>query len=676
MNDIENKYARSLIEAASDPLFAINFDGKIIDINKATVEITGLNRGSVLNSEFVNYFTEPTKAHKFFKDVFSEGFVLDSLLTMKHVDGLLTDVLINGYVLKDNIGTISGAVIVAKDFEKQKWVLDLRIANDELNFQNKEKEKRVEENKELEAYNYSLKLNSQYSLSLIEASRDPLFTISLEGKITDTNNASVRVTDVSKEDLIGSDFIKYFTVPKLAKKAYEEVFSKGFVVDYPLVLIDGHLTNVLFNGSVYKDAQGNVTGAVMVARDITELKKAEKELIEAKAFAELAKGIAEIAQIKAEEATRIAEDSVKAKQQFLSNMSHEIRTPMNAIIGFTKVILKTDLNPKQKEYLQAIKTSGDALIVLINDILDLAKVDSGKMSFEKVPFKMAKSIDAMLHLFDIKSQEKNVQLIKEYDSTIPELLIGDPVRLNQIILNLVSNAVKFTIQGKIIVNVKLVEETDKDVIIEFSVSDTGIGIVKSKLKTIFENFQQATSGTSRIYGGTGLGLAIVKKLVEGQNGTINVKSELNNGSIFSFRLSFQKTLAKVEFLEDSLEIDDELKNIKVLVVEDIKLNQLLMQTLLEDFGFSCEIASNGKIAIKKLQENTYDIILMDLQMPVMNGFETTEYIRKTLKSNIPIIALTADVTRVDIEKCEAVGMNDYISKPVNERILYSKIIGF
>ena len=509
---------------------------------------------------------------------------------------------------------------------------------------------------------------SQYARSLIEASHDPLFTISLEGKIMDTNQASVRVTDVSKEKLIGSDFINYFTEPALAKKGYEEVFTKGFVKDYPLTLIDGKLTSVLFNGSIYKDANDNVIGAVVVARDITEQKKAEKELIEAKAFAELATKIAE-------EALTKAEDSVKAKQQFLSNMSHEIRTPMNAIIGFTKVVLKTELTVKQKEYLEAIKISGDALIVLINDILDLAKVDSGKMTFEKVPFKMSKSIAAMMHLFDIKSQEKNVLLLKEYDDNIPEIVIGDPIRLHQIILNLVSNAVKFTIQGKIIVSVTLVQETAQEVIIEFAVSDTGIGIVESKIESIFENFQQASSGTSRIYGGTGLGLAIVKQLVEGQGGTIQVESIIDQGSIFSFRLPFLKTTESIEMEEEIMELETSLRYINVLVVEDIALNQLLMRTLLDDFGFNCDIASNGKIAIEKLKLKHYDIILMDLQMPIMNGFETTEYIRKELNSDIPIIALTADVTTFDLNKCNAVGMNDYVSKPVDERLLYSKIIG-
>ena len=559
--------------------------------------------------------------------------------------------------------------------EKEKRAAELVIADIELVFQNKEKEKREIANKELEAFSDSLKLASQYSLSLIEASRDPLFTISTTGKITDMNQATVRVIGISREKLIGSDFFDCFTEPAKARKVYQQVFSEGFVVDYPLTMIDGKLTDVLFNGSVYKDNKGNVMGAVVVARDITEQNRIAKELIEAKVFAELSLEIVEEAKRKAESATLIAENAVKAKQQFLSNMSHEIRTPMNAIIGFTKVVLKTDLSPKQKEYLTAIKVSGDALIVLINDILDLAKVDAGKMTFEETPFKLASSISSMLHLFETKIQEKNLILVKEYDEKIPEVIVGDPVRLHQIILNLVSNAVKFTTRGVITVGVKLLKEDEKTVTIHFTVSDTGIGITEHKIKTIFENFQQATSGTSRLYGGTGLGLAIVKQLVEGQHGDINVKSEINEGSTFSFTLNFKKTKAEAELEQVIVELDTEIKNIKILVVEDIALNQLLMKTLLDDFGFGCDIAANGKIAIEKLQNQTYDVILMDLQMPEMNGFDATEYIRKELNSKIPIIALTADVTTVDLAKCKAVGMNDYIAKPVDERLLYSKLIG-
>jgi PAS domain S-box-containing protein len=521
------------------------------------------------------------------------------------------------------------------------------------------------------------KLLSKYSLSLIEASHDPLFAISPDGKITDMNNASVNIIGITRETLIGTDFFNYFTEPQMARKVYQEGFAKGFVADSPLTLRhkDGKLTDVLFNGAVYKDERGKVLGVVIVARDVTEQKRIATELNEAKLSAEMATGVALEAKLKAEHATVIAENAVRAKQQFLSNMSHEIRTPMNAIIGFTKVVLKTDLTPKQTEYLTAIKIGGDTLIVLINDILDLAKVDSGKMTFEKTPFKLALSISAMLHLFETKIQEKNLVLINEFDAKIPEILIGDPVRLHQIILNLVSNAVKFTSEGKITLSVCLISENEEEAIIEFRVSDTGIGIAENKIGYIFENFQQATGGTTRLYGGTGLGLAIVKHLVEGQGGTVTVESKINEGSIFSFILNFQKTKAEAQLVKETFDLSETIKNVKVLVAEDMALNQLLIKTILDDFGFECDIAANGKIATEKLVTNLYDIVLMDLQMPEMNGFEAAGYIRNTLHLTIPIIALTADVTTVDLAKCREVGMDDYIAKPVDDQLLYNKIVG-
>ena len=725
----DSLYASSLIEASLDPLVTISTDGKITDMNQADVTITGIERKELLGTNFYDYFTEPQKAREVCEVVFANGSIKDSPLTFRHKGGKLTDVLFNGSVYRDSEGNVLGAVVVARDISEQKWATELRSVNKELAFQNNEKEKRAEEliiankelafqnnekekraneliiaNKELAFQNNEKEKRAEeliiankelafqaiekekratelrianYARSLIEASLDPLVTISPKGKVTDMNQATVNITGLARKELTGTDFFDYFTEREMAREVYLEVFAKGSVADSPLTIRhkDGKLTDVLINGSVYKDVLGNVLGVVIVARDVTEQKRISTELTEAIVFAELATGIAEEAKFKAESATLIAENAVKAKQQFLSNMSHEIRTPMNAIIGFTKVLLKTELSLKQKEYLTAIKLSGDALIVLINDILDLAKVDAGKMIFEQTPFKMALSISAMLHLFEPKIWEKNLKLVKEYDKSIPEVLVGDPVRLHQIILNLVSNAVKFTNHGKITVSVRLIEENDEDATIEFAVADTGIGIAENKIDKIFENFQQASSGTSRLYGGTGLGLAIVKQLVEAQGGKIGVESKIDEGSVFSFILTFHKTKSDAETEENTVELNKEVKNIKVLVVEDIPLNQLLMRTLLDDYGFECQIASNGKIAIAKLKEKTFDIILMDLQMPEMNGFEATDYIRNKMKLSIPIIALTADVTTVDLAKCKAVGMNDYIAKPVDERLLYNKIVG-
>jgi len=564
---------------------------------------------------------------------------------------------------------IANLELVFQNEEKEKRAAELVIADLELVFQNEEKEKLEIAARELEAFNLSIKRASLYARSLIEASLDPLVTISPEGKITDVNEASAKVTGETRDKLIGTDFSDYFTEPEKAREGYKQVFEKGFVSDYPLTIHhkNGELTDVLYNASVYKDDKGNVLGVFAAARDVTDQKRILEELKEARV-------VAELAMILAEDEKAKAENALQSKQQFLANMSHEIRTPMNAILGFAKVLFKTDLAPNQKEYLDAIKTSGDGLLVLINDILDLAKVDAGKMTFEQTPFKMEFSISTMHKVFDLKIQERNLELVKEYDNKIPEVLIGDAARLHQILLNLLSNAIKFTAKGKITVTVRLLNEDKEKATIEFAIADTGTGIPEDKLESIFENFQQATSATSSTFGGTGLGLAICKQLIEKQGGTILVKSKVNEGSTFCFTLSFQKTNAESKKENVEVELDREIKDIKILVVEDIKLNQLLMRTILDDFKFKYDIADNGKIAIDKLQTETYDIILMDLQMPEMNGFEATEYIRKTMNLKIPIIALTADVTTMDVEKCKAVGMNDYVSKPLDERMLHTKII--
>ncbi|MDP9046971.1 MAG: ATP-binding protein [Bacteroidota bacterium] len=561
---------------------------------------------------------------------------------------------------------IANAELVFQNDEKEKRAAELSIANKELLFQNEEKEKRAAEliiaNKELVFQNDE---KEKRAAELIIANKELAFQ-------NDEKEKRAEELSIANKELAFQNDEKEKRANELIIANKELAFQNDEKEKRAAELFIANEELLFQTGEKEKRA------AELVIADI-ELDFQNKE----KEKREIANKELEEAKSKAESATQIAEEAVKAKQQFLSNMSHEIRTPMNAIIGFTKVMLKTDLSEKQEEYLTAIKVSGDALIVLINDILDLAKVEAGKMSFEKTPFKLAASISSMLHLFETKVQEKNLKLVKEYDSNIPDVLVGDPVRLHQIILNLVSNAVKFTTNGIITVSVRQIENIAQDIVsIKFAVTDTGIGIEENTLDRIFENFQQASSGTSRLFGGTGLGLAIVKQLVEQQGGTISVKSKIDEGSTFSFVLNFQKTKAEAELERGVVELDTEIKNLKVLVVEDIALNQLLMKTFLDDFGFECDIAPNGRVAIEKLSKNAagstkpYDIILMDLQMPEMNGFEATEYIRNKMSSKIPIIALTADVTTVDLAKCKAVGMNDYIAKPIDERVLYTKIAEF
>ncbi len=495
---------------------------------------------------------------------------------------------------------------------------------------------------------------------ILEIAPDGIVVSGHDRTIQMVNSKTEKLFGYSRKEMIGKEIGLLIPISQQSFFSEPEYLTKGLEKELILKRKDSSEVPVEIKLNPFQTIEG-VDVLLVTIHDITERNKITAELINSKN--------------KAEEAVEVAESALKSKQQFLSNMSHEIRTPMNAIVGFTKVLLKTNFSDKQREYLQAIKISGDALIVLINDILDLAKVNAGKMAFEQRPFKMASSISSVIHLFELEAHEKNLELVKEYDPKIPEFLVGDSIRLHQIIVNLMSNAIKFTSKGSISVAVNLLKDDTDTVSIEFAITDTGIGITKENIEQIFNSFQQATSATSRIFGGTGLGLAIAKQLVEKQGGTISVESKVNEGSIFSFILDFQKNTSEVEPETDIEELTTEIINIKVLVAEDMALNQLLIKTILDDFKFENDIAENGIIVIEKLKSKSYDIILMDLQMPEMNGFEATEYIRNVMNSDIPIIALTADVATMDLAKCKALGMNDFVAKPLDEQLLYRKIFG-
>ena len=571
-------------------------------------------------------------------------------------------------------------------------------SNEELQSLNEELETSKEEiestNEELTTSNHELytriqQIEEQYTYyeTILATVHEPMLVLDKNIRIKSANKAFCSTFQINEEEIIGVLLFKLsnsqWNIPEL-RELLEDIIPQNnrfqdFEVDLDFTVV-GHKT-LLLNAHQIEQASKNEELIVLTMVDITEVRKLATELQtkQRKVLNELIE-----AKVIAEQKTLVAEDAVKSKQQFLSNMSHEIRTPMNAIIGFTSVLMKTKLSETQKVYVNAIKVSGESLIVLINDILDLAKVDAGKMAIEHIPFRLFSSVSDMLHLFETKMQEKNLTLIKEYDTSIPEILVGDPVRLRQIILNLMSNAVNFTDDGTITVQVRKLDEDDENVKIEFVVSDTGIGIPGNKLKQIFDAFEQVASETTRLYGGTGLGLAIVKQLVKLQGGTVKVKSKVGKGSTFSFALEFKKAKGQTGLLKDpsqgspSKDVLGEAgtKNIKILVVEDILLNQLLMKTLLHDFGFEFDLADNGKIAIEKLQLNQYDVILMDLKMPEMNGFDATTYIREVLNIQTPIIAVTADVTTVNVEKCRSLGMNDYLSKPIDERLLFNKILKY
>ncbi len=377
----------------------------------------------------------------------------------------------------------------------------------------------------------------------------------------------------------------------------------------------------------------------------------------------------------AEQATQKAEESTKLKEAFLANMSHEIRTPMNAIIGFSDILFKRELGVQEKEYVGIIKTAGENLLTIIDDILDISKIEAGMMTFEESNFSVKETFKSLQIMLLEKAKEKNLELIFSCDDDVPDVLRGDPTRLRQIIINLAGNAIKFTQKGSVQVHAKAQKLTDENILMEFSVKDTGIGISQDKLEHIFERFRQAESQTTRKYGGTGLGLSIAKQLAELQGGTLSVKSEFNVGSVFSFCIPYKKsigTLPSPEITEKKYNME-ELSKLNILLIEDNQLNVKLILSLFAESNLKIVVTENGSLGIDKLKENYFDIILMDMEMPVMNGYEATIIIRNALKSNIPIIAMTAHAMAGERERCLSLGMNDYISKPINASLLFEKI---
>jgi PAS domain S-box-containing protein len=501
-------------------------------------------------------------------------------------------------------------------------------------------------------------------------------TDAVTGIILSFNKGAERMLGYSAEELIGKNnpgvYHDFNEVIARAKELSEELQMEvkpgievfriktklGYESDtheWTNIRKDKSRITVEMTISPLRNKDKEIFAYISIGKDITQQKKLQNELIKAKL---------------------VAEESVILKEAFLANMSHEIRTPMNAIIGFTDLLLKKNLPAQELDYVQTIKKSGENLLRIINDILDVSKIDSGVMEFEEHPISIMEIFSSLNTMLSHRAREKKLRLDFDYDKKLPGTVLGDPTRLTQIILNLVGNALKFTKTGGVDVYAKLLKEEKDIYAIEFSVTDTGIGIADDKLQFVFERFSQAESHTTRNYGGTGLGLSIARQLVTLQGGTMGVTSVFGKGSIFSFILSFKKT-DKV-FVNTQLNYDvqdiERLSMLNILVVEDNLINIKFVKSLFANYKIEADIAENGKLALEQMKQKEYDLILMDIEMPEMNGYVTTSCIRHDLESDVPIIAMTAHAMAGEQDKCLALGMNDYISKPINANLLFEKML--
>ncbi len=493
-----------------------------------------------------------------------------------------------------------------------------------------------------------------------------IFEVDMDCNWTYLNSAWEELTGYAIDESLGKPFYSFFRdrngkrvqeLSNLKEQDFESINTK-----FQILTRDNQLKWLDFNVKSIIGEEGQTVGYIGTIVDITRLKEIEADLISAR---------------------QKAMDSNQAKDEFLSTMSHEIRTPLNAVVGISHLLLMENPNPAQIENLNALKFSAEHLLELVSDILDFNKISLGSIEFENIDFDLKTLLDGLQSIFRNKSEGKNIGFLIKKDSRVPRMVKGDSTRLKQILANLINNAIKFTDEGRVVLDVELVAQGPESYTIQFKVMDTGIGIPEDKLDKIFESFSQANSDTTRLYGGTGLGLSISKKLLEGMQSELNVESAPGVGSTFGFALSLSKSDLQeneVNSLGNYYAIEearDDLHGVRVLIAEDNTMNVLVIKKFMTNWNIEFDLAYDGEMALEKAEQNCYGLILMDLHMPKMDGFDASLAIRQSknpLNRVVPIYALTASAG-VDIsDKIRECGMNGIISKPFDPKELHDKLV--
>lgn len=499
--------------------------------------------------------------------------------------------------------------------------------------------------------------------SITDSAYDAILMMDPNGNISYWNVAAERILGYKSEEAIGKN-LHQLIAPESYHEAHLAAFSKfltngegsaiGKITDLEVFRKDRTIIPVQLSLSAVKMSNG--WHSVGILRDITQQKKDEEELINAKT---------------------VAEEATHAKSEFLANMSHEIRTPMNAVIGFSELLKKTDMTVKQRDYINKIDASAKSLLGIINDILDFSKMEAGKLELENVDFNLDDVINNVISMNSNKASEKNIELINNIESDVPYCLVGDPLRVGQVLLNLVNNAVKFTNEGHVLVEVSLVEIADQSCRIRFAVSDTGIGLTNEQKDKLFSAFSQADTSVTRRFGGTGLGLTISKRLVEMMKGTISVESEFGRGSTFSFEIGFRlqsEEKAKQPVYKKSLQ------NLKVLIVDDNEVSREILKEQIGAFGVDAVTVASGKAAIQEVKSKSlqkpYDLVIMDWRMPEMDGIEAAKTILNDKNiDHVPMAIMVSAFGREEVaKKAEKIGIQNFLMKPINQSLLFDTIV--
>lgn len=627
--EINQKQYQDLVEGASDIIFRSNTSGDFVYVNPTAVRVSGYSEKELLSMNYLDLVCE--ECYDRVKSFYERQIEQEEQTTYLE------------FAIKTKAG-------------KRIWL------GQNVNIQNTingeiEINALARDITELEMARKSLERSEKKYRNILENLKLGILEVDLDDRVTKVYPKFSELSGYSEEELLGTTPLELLLPPEhratMTRQNVLRAQGIGSVYEVEIITKSGERKWVIISGAPFYDEQGEIAGTVGIHLDINDRKRIEKELRIAK---------------------DLAENSVKLKEMFMANMSHEIRTPMNAILGMSRLLTRTDLTEKQKEYVTALTFSAENLLVIINDILDFSKIEAGAMVLHPEPENLRTLCNDIIKLFLPKADEKDLILNLDDSKLKNSWYLIDKTRLNQVITNLIGNAIKFTDFGEVTLMISSSRIEDNKDLVRFSVVDTGIGISSENHSKIFESFIQADDTIESNYGGTGLGLPISKKIVEKMGGVLMFESEYNKGSCFYFEVNLDRTedIKEVRVVDEVLESQD-YRGYDLLLVEDNEINIFMAQTILEELGFNVTISRNGKEAIENLKHRTFDLVLMDVRMPEMDGITATRIIRDEMRIDLPIVALTANALREDKEKCIDAGMNNFLTKPFEREALLAVI---